>query len=157
MIAPGSASPPALRIHIRRKLIQGIVSREALSAGSLDSIATIRLVNAVFQPAGGLEISCRGGVIISFPGPGTLQIAVQPRSHRLIQGSPAAVFAPTLIVLSNLGVELNSPAVLIVGEMNHTRLLGELSLSVEGGADHSLLPASESSCPFALGIPSSKN
>ena len=143
---------PTLRLHIRRSIVAAAVRQNALAADTLATVATVKCENAVFQLTSGRELSGNGDVLISFPDPSTLQVAVRPGAKRVVHGLPAAVFTPSITVLKNLGVLLSSPAVALIGEMTHTRQLGELSIQVVGSSDGCVLEASCACRPFALAL-----
>jgi hypothetical protein len=151
-VTPSTPSA-GMRLSIRRTLIDGAIRQRALAPEPLNSVATIKLENAIFQLSDGLTFSCRSGVKVILTDRNTLQIVVTPSSQTTVKGEPVVMFGTNLIVVSNLGVRLNGPAIALLGEMSHTRLLGELSISLVGGADSGVLSAHDKSRPFAIKLP----
>lgn len=151
-IDPGPP-PPTLRLHIRRSVFAAAVAATALHPDTLASVATIHFENAVFQPTRGLELTNTGRVAIAFPDARTLQIAVPPHRCRLVRGQRVAVFSPSVTILHHLGVRLDEPAIALVGELTHTKSLGELSVQVSGRTGLSVLSPAATSLPFAVPVP----
>jgi hypothetical protein len=147
-------APPSLRVNIRRRLVDAAIRQSVLAPESFNSIATVRLENATFQPAEGLSLACNGNVRLLFADRSTLQIIVTPLSQTVVKGHPVVHFGPNHISVSNLGIELNAPAIAVVGEMSHTRFLGYMSISPTGGPEAGLLPPKDSTRPFAIKVPS---
>lgn len=145
--------PPSLRLHIHRSVFAAAVASTALNPDTLASVATIRFENAVFQPTLGLELINTGRVSIAFPDARTLQIAVPPDRRRLVRGQRVGVFAPSFTILNNLGVRLDEPAIALIGELAHTKGLGELSVEVSGRTGLSVLSPAATSLPFAVPVP----
>jgi len=146
-------APPTIRIHIRRSVFAAAVASTALNPDTLASVATIRFENAVFQPTLGLELTNAGRVSITFPDARTLQIVVSPDRRRLVRGQRVGVFAPSLTILNNLDVRLDEPAIALVGELAHTKGLGEISVQVSGRTGLSVLSPAATSLPFAVPVP----
>ena len=150
---PESRSASSLRVNIRRRLVDAALLQSVLAPQPFNSIAAVRLENGTFQPAAGLSLTCHGNVRLCFADPSTLQIIVTPLSQMVVRGEPVVHFGPTLILISNLAIALHSPAIALVGEMTHTRFLGEMSIAVAGSSDAGLLPPHAKSRPFALKMP----
>lgn len=152
MSAPDSP-PPSLRLNIQRAVYGAAVAAPALQPDTLASVATIRFENAVFEPTLGLEFTHTGRVSIAFPDARTLQILVPPDRRRRVRNQRVGVFAPSFTLLTHLGVRLDEPAIALVGELTHTKGLGELSVQVAGRTGLSVLSPAATSLPFAVPVP----
>lgn len=147
--------PPAssLRVNLRRRLVDAAILQSALAPEPFNSIATVRLENGTFQPGAGLSLTCHGQARLCFADRSTLQIIVTPISQAVVRGEPVVLFGPALILVSDLAIALNSPAIALVGEMTHTRFLGEMSIAAAGSPEAGLLPPRDQSRPFAIKLP----
>jgi len=138
-----------LRLEVRRQVQSGMMRRSSLHReGTL--LATLRLENAVFRPGQGMEITGTGALRLAFPNARTLQIVSQPQARRILHGTPVSLFAAATVCLRNLQVQLDEQTVALLGEMNHTRFPGEMTLTIRGYPGVAHLPADTPSRPFAL-------
>jgi hypothetical protein len=147
-----SVSLPSLRLDVHRTTQPGYMRESALD-GERGFAACVRLENAVFQPLGSAEIICAGAVRISFPNPRTLRIASCQVARRVAHGVPLAVFGATSVRLRDLGVLAEENAIALVGEITHSRLPGEWSLSLRGLAEVCHLTPTAVTRPFAFPLP----
>lgn len=150
---PADPPRPTLTLDLRRQIIAAAIRQSALGGDGHTSVATIKLDNATFQLAGGLNFSGVGAVSISLPDPSTLSISVPLSTLQVVQGQVVASFKPGLTQLKGLGILLRAPAVAVTGEMSHTRGLGMLSLTSADHTDGCKLPPTEASRSFALKVP----
>ena len=146
-------SRPTLTLNLRRLILAGAIRQSALGGDHLASVATIKLDNATFQLAGGLNFSGLGAVSISLPDPSTLSISVPFSLLQMVHGQVVATFKPGLTRLKGLGVLLRAPAVAVTGEMTHTKGLGVLKLTSADRTDGCQLSATDASRSFALKVP----
>lgn len=151
LAVPSDAS--AVKLTVQCSMPPGTTRQASKYPPLLETVSTISLANGRFCPDAGFGVKGDKPWTIDFPQRNILKLSLRGsilafKAGILYYGFPAAQ-----IIITDLVVEMNSPAVAIVGEMTHARTLGTLFISTPGNPEGEWLHPKFERRPLAIRMP----